>query len=396
MSARNSSTPPGASTGIAIIGCGYVADFYAATLGNHPLELRGVYDVRPAHAVRFSSRWGARVYPTLDALLADDSVAIVVNLTNPNSHFEVSRRCLEGGKHVYSEKPLALDFDQAVELVELAARLDRKLSSAPCGLLSETAQTMWHALDSGVVGRPLLVYADLDDGAVHQMPFRDWFSASGAPWPFVDEFRNGPTIEHAAYYLSWLTAFFGPARTVTSYSGLLVPSRLPGPGRAAPDFSCAIIEFRSGVVGRLTCGTVAPENHVLTIVGEDGVLSVDECWNFGAPVSVRTRAGGGQARHHYLTDAFDYPLVRPADYAHRYRDTHDMDFARGVADLADGIAGAHQHLTADHALHVLEIVLAIAGSEGPTITPVGTTFAPVEPMPWATLAGRAGAAAFPG
>jgi predicted dehydrogenase len=379
--------PSGTCTGIAFVGCGYVADFYAATVPNHPLSLRGVFDSRRERAEAFAGYHGVTVYPSLDAVLADDTVDIVVNLTNPDSHYEVSRHCLEAGKHVYSEKPLALHLDQASALVELAERRGLRLCSAPCSLLGETAQTVWHALRAGVIGRPRLVYAELDDGAIHQMPFRDWISISGSPWPYADEFVNGPTMEHAAYYLSWLTAFFGPATDVTTVAELLVPDRLPGPRTAtpAPDFTCGIIRFAGGVVARLTCGTVAPKDHSLTIVGDDGVLSTTECWDYGAPVSLRTRTDTAQGRHHYLTDSRPYPLVRPAAYPYRYRDTHNMDFGRGVADLAASVRGEGvQHLTTAHALHVLEIALALARPPAePARVPIRSTFAPVAPMPWA-------------
>src|SRR5262249_6415799 len=106
---------------IAIIGCGFVADFYLKTLPNHPqLEVKGVMDRDSERASRFGAFYGVPVYPTLDALLADRDVSIVLNLTNPRSHFAVTEACLLAGKHVYSEKPIATDFTDAEKLVRLA------------------------------------------------------------------------------------------------------------------------------------------------------------------------------------------------------------------------------------------------------------------------------------
>lgn len=378
------------ATGIAFIGCGYVADFYMATLPNHPhITLRGVHDIDTERTRKFAEHHGVRPYASLDELLADDTVELVANLTNPHSHYEISRRCLEAGKHVYSEKPFAENLRQATELVELAERQNLTLSSAPCSLLGETAQTVWQALRQDVVGQPRLVYAELDDGAVHQMNHRSWASASGAPWPSADEFRVGPTMEHAGYYLAWLTAFFGPASEVMSYGGLLQPDKIPGldPSELAPDFTCACIRFHSGVVARLTCSTVAPEDHSLRIVGDEGVLSVSECWDYGARVTVRKRTEMSDSVPQYLTEPQPLPLVRPADYAFRYEryNGHDMDFARGIADLAEAVrGGASPRLTARHALHVLEITLAIASSDGATHTVLQTKFDELEPMAWAS------------
>src|SRR5262249_19068502 len=149
-------------------------------------------------------------YESLDELLADSRVEVVLNLTNPSSHYEVSRLTLLAGKHVYSEKPMAMRFDEAKELVELAENRRLQISSAPCSLLGETAQTMWKVLREERVGPVRLVYAELDDGLVHKMPYKLWLSESGAPWPYEDEFEVGCTVEHAGYYLTWLAAFFGP------------------------------------------------------------------------------------------------------------------------------------------------------------------------------------------
>jgi predicted dehydrogenase len=114
---------------IAIIGCGFVADLYAATLDIHSnLELTGVTDRDPERAVKFGSLYRARAYRDLDELLADDQIEIVLNLTNPESHFAVSRAALEAGKHVYSEKPLAMSMQDAISLSELAKRKKLRLS----------------------------------------------------------------------------------------------------------------------------------------------------------------------------------------------------------------------------------------------------------------------------
>ena len=126
-------------TRVAIVGCGYVADSYLKTFANHPeLEVVGVMDRDQGRAFRLSSKYRLPVYSTLDEVLADPRSKIVLNLTNPRSHFEISRASLEAGKHVYSEKPLAVDLPQAEELIAMAERLGLLLTSAPCSLLGES------------------------------------------------------------------------------------------------------------------------------------------------------------------------------------------------------------------------------------------------------------------
>jgi predicted dehydrogenase len=128
---------------------------------------------------------------------------------------------------VYSEKPLAMDLDQAKELVGLAESNGLLIVSAPCNLLGETAQTMWKVLRDQSLGTVRVVYAELEDGMVPRMPYRKWKSVSGLPWPYKDEFEVGCTLEHAGYYLSWLAAWFGPATTVTSFASIRLPDKVP-------------------------------------------------------------------------------------------------------------------------------------------------------------------------
>jgi predicted dehydrogenase len=169
---------------IAIIGCGFVADYYISTLQDYPqFTIAGVMDRNPDRAAHFAKYHNLPLYSSLPALLEDTSVEIVLNLTNPRSHFEVSQACLEAGKHVYSEKPLAMTFEDAQSLVNLAQTKGLYLSCAPCNLLSETAQTLWKALREKVVGTVRVVYAEMDDGLLHTMPYRQWQSSSGTPWP---------------------------------------------------------------------------------------------------------------------------------------------------------------------------------------------------------------------
>src|SRR5947207_3115807 len=97
---------------IAIVGCGFVADYYLVTLAAYPeLKVLGVTDRDPDRAERFARLNRLRRYDDLDDLLADDRVEMVLNLTNPSSHYAVSRACLEAGKHVYSEKPFAMNLE---------------------------------------------------------------------------------------------------------------------------------------------------------------------------------------------------------------------------------------------------------------------------------------------
>jgi predicted dehydrogenase len=296
---------------------------------------------------------------------------------------------------VYSEKPLAIRLTEAEHLVDLAQRRGLQISSAPCSALSETAQTIWKALRQNEIGKVLMVRAELDDGFLAATRYRQWKSKSGTPWPWKDELTVGCTLEHAGYYLTWLAAFFGRAESVTAFSSCdrrekWMADGVEDPG---PDFSVACVRYESGVVARLTCNIVAPLDRKLTIIGENGILRTDDSWDYRAPVYIQRRDFLSRVAHRFpfmsklpVVGGRSYPLLK-GNGANGYRQAHKMDFARGVAELAEAIAGGRQcRLSAQFCLHVNELVLAIhnAGNDGATYR-VRSSFEPMQPMRWAEL-----------
>ncbi len=377
----------------AMVGCGYVADFYFATLANHPeLDLAGVYDRDAERARHFAEFHGVARFDSFEQVLEDPTVELIANLTNPRSHYAVSKAALEAGKHVYSEKPLSLDLDEATELVELAERLGLIIVSAPCNLLGETAQTMWKALRERRIGVPRLAYAEIDDGAKPLQNRSKWTSDSGIPWPAKDEFETGCIIEHAAYYLCWLTAFFGPVTHMTTAATVLMPEKGIQLDRRANDFSVGTFEFASGLTARLTCSIYAPDDRRLRIYGDGGIISTDDCWDFGSPVQLSRRTPlrlRGEA-HPQIARLVGLgprkvPPVRKAEFRFARRGSNPMDFCRGVGEVADALAeGRAPRLPARWSLHVTELVLAMQSPETYGATrAISSTFEPLEPMPWA-------------
>jgi predicted dehydrogenase len=372
---------------LAIVGCGFVADYYLATLKLHPeLKVLGVTDKLADRANVLANAYKVPTYASVEDLLADSRVELVLNLTNPRNHFEVSKAALLAGKHVYSEKPLGMRMDEASELVDLAARSGLLIASAPCSMLGETAQTVWSVLRENSLGQPRVVYAEMDDGMVSSMPYRKWQSVSGMPWPYKDEFEVGCTLEHAGYYVSWLAAWFGPASSVTSFASTQIPDKLPGEtlDTDSPDFTVACIQFRSGIVARLTCSIVAPHDHTLKIVTDKGILTTHDCWDYRSPVTSRQFVSIRRKRflnplrktHKLPKDPYGKPQTKGAQ---------SMDFARGPAEMAASIRENRPcRLSPQFSLHVNEIALAIhwAREQGATYH-MTSTFEPVQPMPWA-------------
>jgi predicted dehydrogenase len=145
---------PGTELGVGIIGCGWVAPAYASDIHSYPeLDLRGVFDLDTDRAEVFASKFGCSAFRSLEALLEHDDIDLLVNLTAPHAHAEVTRVCLLADKHVYSEKPLALTYRDARALVDLAERRGLRLASAPCTLMGEAQQTVWTIVRAGRLGQ---------------------------------------------------------------------------------------------------------------------------------------------------------------------------------------------------------------------------------------------------
>jgi len=381
---------------IAILGCGYVANMYRLTLAMHPdLKLAGVYDRERSRSETMARLTGARSYPDFDALLADPAVQIVLNLTNPSEHYATTRALLAAGKHVYSEKPLAMRLDHARDLTALSKEKGLHLVSAPCTLLNPVAQTLWHLLGSSDAGRIRLVHAAMEDGMVPRAPVAKWINESGVVWPAVDEYQTGCTVEHSGYVLSWLCAMFGPVIRLTAHVEELMPDKVPGLDLlAAPDLSVATLRFESGVVARLTNGIYAEHDHRLQFFGDDGVITVDDPRSDTSDIRLQTYRTIRRRR---------FLQKRGRKIAKRggpekivgYRGSQTRDFCRAIADMAQAIAqGKAPYTGADFALHITELTLAChfgthvsgqtAGFDGGLdqmpYTPT-TRFDPIAPLP---------------
>ncbi|MEM6744412.1 MAG: Gfo/Idh/MocA family oxidoreductase [Pseudomonadota bacterium] len=376
---------------IAMLGCGYVANMYRLTLPMHPeLQLIGVHDREASRTENMARLTGARAYPDLDALLGDPEVELVLNLTTPEAHYETTKALLEAGKHVYTEKPLAMRVDEGEALVALAERKGLMLSGAPCTLMNPAAQTLWRALRKERAGPVRLVYAEMDDGMVHRAPTAKWINEAGTAWPAINEFETGCTVEHAGYVLSWLCAFFGPVERMTAFSETLVPQKVPGRRLTpAPDFSVASLVFASGVVARLTNGLYADHDHRLRLFGDDGVLDVEDPRRDDTPV--RLRRYMTLRRRRFLSPRAR--RLKPLGGRERiaaYRGSQSRDFCRAIADMAAAAkVGRKPYLDGHFLLHVAETTLAChraidpdaEAADGPAMPyRPRTRFEPLEPL----------------
>jgi len=403
---------------IAFVGCGFVFDIYMRTKWAYPeLEVCGIFDIDTARAKTVAQNYGYKIYPDYEALLADPAVEIVVNLTSIRAHYQVTKRALEAGKHVYSEKPLTTEIEQTRELFALAKARGLVFTGAPCNIYCDAVSTLWKAVRDGAIGNPVLVYAELDDNPAHLMHFEKVQSPTGAPWPYVEEFQEGCTFEHIGYHLIWICALFGPATSVTAFSKRLVEHKTDTPLSPAdtPDYSVACLNFANSVAARITCSFVAPRDHRLRIIGEEGEIFADSYCHDQSPVRLeRFSTVSLNARKAYTVrnqpligrvfgvGGTKLPLVRRWK-SHavesergagrslkqklvswiRRREIYAQDKLLGIAEMIRAIReGRPQPLPPDFLMHINELTLLIqrAGPEGIATAPT-TSFQPIEPLP---------------
>lgn len=369
---------------VSIVGCGFVADLYMRSFAKHPdITVSGAYDHDSARLKAFCAHWSLPAYSSLNTFLESVPMgSVILNLTNPSAHFDITLASLGAGHHVYSEKPLAMDMHEAQTLHQCAANKGLLLASAPCSVLGEAAQVLGKAIRNNIAGPVRLVYAELDDGFITQAPYQDWQSESGAPWPAGDEFTVGCTVEHAGYYLGWLIGHFGSVRRVVAASAEILPEK---PHSGTPDFSVATLFFESGVIARLTCSIIAPHDHRIRVIGDKGVLQVKQAWDNSAPVRFFRRF---RLRRKLL----EHPIGRRIKPVHP---THpkvgrwgaaSMNFALGPVEMLDALEQNRPcRLSADFALHLNEVTLAIQNARDDNgAQNMQTRCAPIEPMPWST------------
>jgi predicted dehydrogenase len=402
---------------IAFVGCGYVFDIYMRTRGSYPeIKICGVYDISPTRLSTVSRYYDLPTYASYEELLSDPEVEVVVNLTSIGSHYATVKKALEANKDVYTEKPITTSLEQTRELLDLAQARGRVLAAAPDNLFTDSIVTRWKAIQDGAIGKPILVYAELDDNPAHLMRLEIVRSPTGAPFPYAEELQEGCTVEHIAYHLVWICAIFGPALGVTAFSKALVENKTAEPLSPpdTPDLSVACLDFAGGVAARITCSWVAPRDHTMRIIGEKGQITIDNVFHDQSPVflerfsrvSLSARKFASFRAQPLLGRRFGIggqrlPLVRrwkshaiEADRGVgrtlknrlvswvRRREAYAQDKILGIAEMGKAIReGRPQVMPPDFLLHLNELTLMIqaAGPVGIAAKPK-TTFSPISSL----------------
>ncbi|HXJ25522.1 MAG TPA: Gfo/Idh/MocA family oxidoreductase [Streptosporangiaceae bacterium] len=332
--------------GIGIIGCGNISPAYLKALPGFPgVQVRGVADLDDAASAARAAEFGVP-QRSVEDLLADPSIELIVNLTTPKSHLEVGLAAFAAGKHVHSEKPLATRFADGARLMEAARAANRLVGCAPDTFLGGGHQTCRRLLDEGRIGTPVGGTATfMCPGHERWHPNPDFYYHTG----------GGPMLDMGPYYLTALVNLLGP---VESVAGMVSTPRAtreidsePRRGQTitveVPTHVAGIIRFASGAIVQVTTSfDVAGHRHTpIELYGTLGTLVVPDPNRFGGPIELLPTGGTWE----------EIPVDAP------YADGNYRGI--GAADLGRAIRTGQPHRASGAlALHVLEVMEAFGRS----------------------------------
>ncbi|TFE23336.1 Gfo/Idh/MocA family protein [Cohnella luojiensis] len=355
---------------VGVIGTGQISGIYlknATETFDGILEVKAVADAVPELARKRAEQFGIPNTWTVEELLADPEIEIVLNLTAPAVHAAINLRALQAGKHVYTEKPFALKREDADEVLRLADAKGLLVGCAPDTFLGAGLQTCRKLIDEGWIGTPYSANGTIIMG-----------NASGGMHPNFQNFLKlggDPVMDMAPYYLTALVFLLGPVRRVTGTAQQLnqeitvINPKSPRYGDKvaveAPTNVSAVLDFHSGAVASLQA---AKESFGylprLEIFGTEGNLTVPDPNFFGGRISVQ------------------FPNGETKEFPYSPGFTEDSR-GIGLADMAYAIRTGRQHRASGQlARHVLDISLGIfeASNEGRHVALESTITRPA-PLP---------------
>jgi len=363
----------GGRVGVGVIGAGVISNEYLKNLTAFPdLEVRFVADIDLERARAQAEKFGVPGSGTVEELLADEGVEIVVNLTLPKVHVEVALKALAAGKNVWSEKPFSLDRASGRELLQAAHAKGLRVATAPDTFLGSGIQSARRLIENGDIGAPLTALTLMQSpGPESWHPNPDFLFQEGA----------GPLFDIGPYYLTALVQLFGPVARVSASASKAKESRVIGSGpRAGEEFTVtvpthvsALYEFESGQTAQAVFSFDSKLGRTqFEVAGVDGTVVVPDPNTFEGEL-----------------------LVHGADGIQTLPSTGTTDTRGiGVVELARAIrAGVPERASGEQAYHVLDIMVStIEAGESRTPVEVESTVevAPALPEDWdpraATLA----------
>ncbi len=354
---------------VGVIGCGAISAAYFKMAANFPfLDVVACADLDQEKAQAKAAEFGIPRVLTPEALLADDQIEVVLNLTVPKAHAPLTLQALEAGKHSYGEKPFGINRAEGESLLAAAKAKGKLLGCAPDTVLGAGLQTARKVIDDGRIGRPVS-FTGFVMGGGHESwhPNPDFFYKPG----------GGPMFDMGPYYLTALLNLLGPVKRLSGIASIAIPERIitsePRKGTPisveTPDHICGVLEFECGAVGTLVTSFASLYGQYngqspITIYGTEGTLLVPDPNGFDGPVKVRGKQDA---------DFVEVPHAFVTGYGR----------AVGLADMARAIrTGRAYRCNGEQAFYVLDLMQGFldASASGADYVPHGTYQRPA-PMP---------------
>ncbi len=331
---------------VGIIGCGNISSIYFKNCQTlQSLEIVACADLDLERAKDKAEEFSINAY-SVEEMLADSEINIIVNLTIPAAHGQVSIQALEAGKHVYTEKPLAISLEEGKRVLELADAKGLRIGGAPDTFLGGGIQTSIKLIQDGWIGRPVAANAFfMSNGVEEWHPNPDFFYKTG----------GGPMFDMGPYYITALISLIGSVKRVTGSANISFAERETPEGRRIsveiPTHIAGVLDFENGAVGTLVTSFDSWGNNLprIEVYGEYGTLSIPDPNTFGGPVKYR-RKGEKEFK--------EVPLT------HGYQSNSR---GIGLADMAEAILEDRPHrANGNLTYHALEIMhgFHIASEQG--------------------------------
>jgi predicted dehydrogenase len=362
--------------GIGVIGAGTISDTYLANLISFPdTEVHAIGDLNLAAAKAKAEAHGVAEHGGPEAVLDHPAVEIVVNLTVPLAHVEVGLAAIAAGKHVWSEKPLALDPSGGQRLLAAAQAAGVRLACAPDTFLGPGLQACWRIIARGDIGTPMTALA------LMQQPGPESWHPNPA---FLFQEGAGPLFDVGPYYLTAMVQALGPVAACAGVASTARPTRVIGSGPKAGEEFEVTVPSHLGAVTRFEGGQSAqsifsfdsplPRGGVLEITGTEATLACPDPNRFDGEIKL------------YRRGARDWETVQTT--------TSDIGRGTGVLDLARAIREDRPHrATGELALHIVDVMASITDSAatGQFVEVASTTTVPaVLPDDWDPTAATLG------
>ena len=344
---------------VGLIGCGHISEtYFRAEKYFNNIKIVKCADINHANALKCAKTYKIKALSVKD-LLKDQEVEIILNLTIPKAHYQVAKQSLLNGKHVYSEKPMAINFKDGLDLVKIAKRKKLYIGNAPDTFLGGGIQKSKELVEKNILGKISL------GNAIFAFPGVQSYHPNPEPWFAKKE--GGPVIDMGPYYLTALVNLLGPAKKVTGSIMEGVKRRTIGIGPKknktfkveCPTTYLSTIQFENGTIIRLTLSfdVIAHQRNHIELYGSKGSMIVPDPNMFGGSVYVCNKLGNPWKE--YKTNKMHLGKINIRSQSSRANEspTNANYRGAGLAEMAYSIENKKiNKCNGELSLHVLDII----------------------------------------